>query len=51
MIYLHSTSERQRTIASAINERAQAELQKTADGDGSTGQSGTDVAQDNRRTA
>lgn len=51
LIYLHSTSARQRTIATSISERTQAELQKAADDGGPASQSGTDVARSQRHTA
>ena len=43
LIYLHATSQRQRTIADAVGAMARAALQASQDGSAS-GQPGTDVA-------
>lgn len=44
LVYLHSTSERQRTLAAAVGKLAKAELQKARKADGSGKASGTKVA-------
>jgi integrase len=44
LIYLHSTSERQRKLADAVGRQARAELRKTRNPSGVDSQSGTKVA-------
>ena len=44
LVYLHSTSERQQTLAAAVGKLAKAELQKAKKADGGKGVSGTKVA-------
>jgi integrase len=45
LIYLHSTGERQRTLADTLGKLAQAELKKAKATTHKSSQSGTDVAQ------
>ena len=58
MVYLHSTDERQRTLADAVDKATRAELRKakkkpraTKKADSGAGQSGTEVARNRKRAS
>ncbi len=51
LVYLHSTSERQRTLAAAVGKLAKAELRKARKADGSSAVSGMKVARRRHRAS